>query len=109
MNVPPGSGISIEEVRAMIPPGFRAFLDLHEARWAVTSTAPKFFCSKSWGKHGYKESALSACEAAWVAYVQMCPWVTCPIKDLLPQPAASESGAGAAASSASGAKRARVN
>ena len=110
VNVPQGSDMDIETVRALIPPGFRAFLDVHEARWAVTSAAPiKFFSSKSWGKHGYRESALKVCAAAWDAYIQMYPWETCPVKNLLLQTAASESGAGAGASSSSGAKRARVN
>ena len=109
IKVPQGTGMNLEELRAILPPGYRAMLDHHEARWAVSHKDPKFFCSKSWGKYGYRESALMACQAAWAHTVEHKPWLTCPIRDLFPpSPQASQEGEGASASSASGSKRQRL-
>ena len=101
-------GITIEELRAMAPPDYRAHIDMHEARWSITKKEPAFYCSRSWGKCGYKDSALQVCRQAWAHHLEMRPAATCPIQGLLELGQADGEGSGATGSSSSGSKRQRT-
>ena len=83
VQTPEGETITLEEVRALLPPGYKVNMHRHQARWEVSllpadvgPLGSAFYISKSWGKYGFKESSLVAARTAWEHYMSHNPKVT---------------------------------
>lgn len=76
---PAGSDIDLDEVREMMPPGAKVYERQNESCWSGTCLNGEKFVSRSWGKHGYKNSAMLVLRVLWTAYLKNTLLVKCPV------------------------------
>ena len=85
------SDLTIAQLRDMIPPEFQANIHKHQARWEIFCPKLDFYCSRSWGKYGFRESAMNACREAWLIFMERNCITECPIPGLFPKRGAGSS------------------